>query len=146
MRKLLATLALTIALAMAIALAIPAAAKAQFLNGPPGEDQLTPEIMATQPRLDERDVSLFVDLFKGILAGSSEQSDIATFARVHGVSMLRLNYVAVKIVFPYVSDISRSSIMKELGLGILLNAEEKALLEKSEKEIAPIMAIFQNGL
>ena len=131
------------AITMIAALAMPPAAQAQIINGPPGDDMLTPEIMAAEPRLTEMDIALFADLFNGILTGAGEQSDIVTFARIHGVTMIRLNYATVKIAFAYASESSRESLVRELGLGILMNAEEKALLDKKRAEIDPIMRVFQ---
>ncbi|MDR2455716.1 MAG: hypothetical protein LBE49_03865 [Deltaproteobacteria bacterium] len=132
--------------ALVAVLALSSLAQAQILSGPPGDDQLTPQNVAAQPRLSQRDVRLFVDLFNTILSVGAEQSDIASFARIHGVGMLRLNYVAVKLAFPFVPETAKNSILNELGLGILMNAEEKALMEENMSDIEPIMRFFQEGL
>jgi hypothetical protein len=140
-----AKIAVLIAVMIAVS-ALSSPARAQILSGPPGDDQLTPQNVAAQPRLNQRDVTLFVDLFNAILSIGAEQSDIAAYARIHGVGMLRLNYVAVKLAFPFVPESAKNSILNELGLGILMNGEEKALVEKNMSDIEPIMKFFQEGL
>jgi hypothetical protein len=141
MRKLLATLA-----ALAIAnLGLCAPAQAQIPNGPPSEDKLTPEIVAAQPRLEQRDVSLFVDFFQGILSGTTPPSSTLAFATIHGVSVKRLNLISVKLSFPFIPEDSKKALLKELGVGILLNGDEKGLIEKNMGELGPIMDFFKAG-
>jgi hypothetical protein len=133
-------------LAALLALLWPAAAPAQMFGGPPGENQLTPEIVAAQPRLTDADVTTFVELFNQLLTSGNEESDIVMFARTRGLSMIRLNYVAVKVAFKYVPASNQRAMVKDLGLGLLLSADEKALLERRAAEIGPIMEFFRQGL
>ncbi|MDR2442788.1 MAG: hypothetical protein LBE31_04620 [Deltaproteobacteria bacterium] len=143
MFKIPRVLILIVTLTAFLFLASPA--KAQFLNGQPGQDMLTPEIMASQPRLSEQDITLFVDLFTHILAIGGQLADINMFSRTRGVDMLRLNYITVKITFNFIPNSSREAIVRELGLGVLPDDQEKALIEKHLDQLNPIMDVFKES-
>ncbi|MDR1657432.1 MAG: hypothetical protein LBT47_07745 [Deltaproteobacteria bacterium] len=137
-------LILILVLAAAIVLSTNLA-QAQFLNGPPGADMLTPENVITQARLSQQDVTTFIDLFTYLLASGSQVTDINTFSRTRGISMLRLNHITVKIAFKFLPQSTQKSIVNELGLAILLNDQEKKLIVSQEAQLAPIIEYYKGS-
>jgi hypothetical protein len=137
-----AIIAAFLAAIIAAMLAAAPAARAQAPSGPPGEDQLTAPIVASEPRLTERDIDLFIELFTQIFAVGSDRVDPAAFARSRGVTMIRLNLVAAKAGFLRARKEVRESMVNELGLRMLWTPEELAALEPRRSQVEAILAVF----
>jgi hypothetical protein len=87
---------------------------------------LSPEIMVSEPPLSEKDFDLFIELYNFIISGASRQ-DFKSFADANNVTLRRLNYITAKITMPLGDPTRKEQRVNELGLGVLMNADERAL-------------------
>ncbi|MDR0355086.1 MAG: hypothetical protein LBJ64_05055 [Deltaproteobacteria bacterium] len=101
------------------------------------ESALSPEIMLKEPPLTEEDMQIYFDMHTFIFFGDSPLTPpyFEKFARDRGITLRRLNYIAAKLSLPLGEKTRHSVILNELGLGVLLNREEKELFNKHYEDL-----------
>jgi hypothetical protein len=101
------------------------------------EAMLSPEAMLAEPPLTERDFEIFIEFFS-LLLNSDQRFDFKAFAASNGITLRRFNYVSAKISWPLGEPSRRGPIVNELGLGVLMNGEEREIFLRREPELAKI--------
>jgi hypothetical protein len=109
------------------------------------EGALSPDVMLSEPHLTEADFETFIDLFTYIIFGT-DRLDFVAYSKTSGVSLRRLNYITAKIMMPLGEPSRREVMVNELGLGVLMDAQERALFLKYKPRLDKLAQAMEQAL